>query len=452
MLKVRTLSPVRSPISADSERRAADALSPNGDPEERSAALSGIFDGSAVLEPFEWPWANGYGTLQHDNLPAFFQPFACYQIANDKLVYPDSLHRLLVDYVGSVEQCCLYLYDDTVALLQLDLVFEETGNRLGELLATHALDHALSEFAIVVYSRIIYPEFRNYAANFGKRRGGGAQLSVDYLRDPGKLSVFRDVSFTSEGPPESYVLWTGRYILTPPQTLSGPLGDCLGKWVSSPGLKDEPIESRQIVGSGNILVLADDAEQEAEDWFRGLSICQFYNAILSIYGGILKSSYSELNEYTGARRRKGRELQTLMADITRTLDHLEFTRLEFNDAVTGVQAGRANVVRSTYDAWNIGEMIDSAVERTNLIRSKISRLLEARSTELNRSVELILSGIGGVAVIDLFISLTTASRSLGQDDIPGLLDVFEWLQPDGSIALSTTILVLISAYIYQAKR
>lgn len=141
-----------------------------------------------------------------------------------------------------------------------------------------------------------------------------------------------------------------------------------------------------------------------------------------------------------------------MSEITRTLDHLEFTRLEFNEAIIGVQAERANVVRAVFRAWNLEELINSALERTSLIRSKISRLLEARKAELNRSVELILAGIGGVAVIDLFISLTTASRSLDQDDIPGVLDVFEWLQPDGSIALSTTILVLISVYIYLAKR
>ena len=141
-----------------------------------------------------------------------------------------------------------------------------------------------------------------------------------------------------------------------------------------------------------------------------------------------------------------------MAHITRTLDHLEFTRLEFNDALVGVQAGRSRVVEITCEAWKLRDLIESALERTALIRSKISRLLEARKTELNRSVELILSGIGGVALIDLFISLTTASRELGEDNIPGLLDAFLWLQPDGSIALSTVLLLAISTYIYQAKR
>lgn len=451
MLTVRTLSPVRSPISADSERRAADVLRQKSAPEAALYDSGKLLAESPSVESFQWPWANGYGTLEHDNLPAFFQPFACYSIRTQDVSLPPDVSKLLIDNDGSIERCCLYLYDDTVALLQLEVTFQASEVQLCDLLRGRNLDGALSTLAKLIYEKAIYPAFHTYASEYGKNKPAGSTDSSGYLRDPKKLTVFRDVSFVSEEPPESYVLWTGRYVLAQPDTLNGPVGDSLRIWASYAGSNEELLRERQFVGSGNILAVADDVEPQADNWLRGLSICQLYNAILSIYGGILKSSYSELNDYASSRRRS-KELYRLMSDITRTLDHLEFTRLEFNEAIIGVQAERANVVRAAYRAWNLEELINSAVERTSLIRSKISRLLEARKTELNRSVELILAGIGGVAVIDLFISLTTASRSLDQDDIPGVLDVFEWLQPDGSIALSTTILVLISVYIYIAKR
>lgn len=451
MLRVRTLSPVRSPISADSERRAADVLKQKSAPETTPRDSGKLLTESASMESFQWPWANGYGTLEHDNLPAFFQPFACYSIRTQDVALPTDVNRLLIDNGGSIERCCLYLYDDTVALLQLDVTLQASEAQLCDLLRGHSLDGALSTLAKLIYEKTIYPAFHKYASEFGKRKRSGSTNSSGYLRDPKKLTVFRDVSFVSEEPPESYVLWTGRYVLAPPDALDGPMGASLRIWASYSGSQEALLEERQFVGSGNILAVADDVESQANNWLRGLSICQLYNAILSIYGGILKSSYSELNDYASSRRRS-KELYRLMSDITKTLDHLEFTRLEFNEAIIGVQAERANVVRAAYRAWNLDELIKGSLERTSLIRSKISRLLEARKTELNRSVELILAGIGGVAVIDLFISLTTASRSLDQDDIPGVLDVFEWLQPDGSIALSTTILILISVYIYLAKR
>lgn len=452
LLKIRTLSPVRSPISADSERRAAEALLGHPAHYEVGASPPGIIPDSRALEEFEWPWANGYGTLAHDNLPVFFQPFSCYHVKIHEDVCSENLLSLLKEHSGEVETCCLYLYDDTVALLQVDVVFEATAGNLGLLLESHELDRALSGFAKSLYQDMIYPEFRKYVSRFGKKSSRSLEPSLSRLRNPNELTVFRDVAFTRTKAPESYVLWTGRYIVASPDILDSALGDSLCRWVSYSGSKTALFEDRQIVGSGNILVLNDDPEAAGESWFRGLSICQYYNAILSIYGGVLKSSYSKLNEYVDAPRRKNQKLNTLMRDITRSLDHLEFTRLEFNDAVVGVQAERAKVVQVACDAWKLEELIGSALERTNLIRSKITRLLEARKSEQNRSVELILSGIGGVALIDLFISLTTASRDLREDDIPGILDAFLWLQPDGSIALSTALLVLISAYIYHAKR
>jgi len=407
---------------------------------------------SMALEAFEWPWANGYGTLAHDNLPSFFQPFSCYHVKIDEKVCPESLLALLRKHSGDIVTCCLYLYDDTVALLQMDVVFEASANDMGALLESRVLDGALSECAKNVYRNIIYPEFRRYASSFEKSDTRSTKSALNRFRNPNKLEVFRDVAFSITNAPESYVLWTGRYIIISPETLDSVLGDSLCRWVSYSGSKTALLENRQMVGSGNILALSDAPEAAGEDWLRGLSICQLYNAILYIYGGILKSSYSKLDEYAGSSRRKSRELNTLMSDITRSLDHLEFTRLEFNEALVGVQAERAKVVAAAYDAWKLGDLIATALERTDLIRSRITRLLEARTSALNRSVELILSGIGGVALIDLFISLTMASRNLREDEIPGLLDVFLWLQPDGSIALSTALLCVISIYIYQARR
>ena len=88
MLKVRTLSPVRSPISADSERRAADTLKQMAEAGSSAGGLVNLLAETDTLSSFEWPWANGYGTLEHDNLPAFFQPFACYSVAMGDVSLP----------------------------------------------------------------------------------------------------------------------------------------------------------------------------------------------------------------------------------------------------------------------------------------------------------------------------------------------------------------------------
>ncbi len=130
MLKVRTLSPVRSPISADSERRAADTLKQMAEAGSNAGGLVNLLAETDTLTSFEWPWANGYGTLEHDNLPAFFQPFACYSVAMDDVSLPFEISELLGNNGGAIECCRLYLYDDTVALLQLDVTFETSESAL----------------------------------------------------------------------------------------------------------------------------------------------------------------------------------------------------------------------------------------------------------------------------------------------------------------------------------
>jgi len=447
-LRVRTLSPVRSPVSADSERRAAESIRA----ESTNRKCPQLLPDNEALEKFDWPWRNGYGTLDCDNLPVFFQPFECYSIKVGIDDISSGLGEILDSFYGEIDKCALYLYDDTVSLLQLDVVFYDSGNNVGHLFENDRLDDALSESAKLVYQRIVYPAYKKYFLSFGGGSLKSSRLESYGFKDPKKLSIFRDVVFDLECPPDSYVLWTGRYIVAPPAVLESELGESLCRWVSYQGAIKDFLEGSQFVSSGNIISFSEDQDRSGDNWLRGLLICQYYNSILYIYSGILKSSYSQLDECLGLLNKKKRSIGVLMEDITCSLDHLEFTRLEFNEALVGVQSERAVVVSKACEAWKMEQLIASSLERTDLIRSRISRLVEARKHSLNRSVELILSIIGGVSLVDLVLSLSTASRDLDDDGIPGLLDIFGWLQPDTSILFSTLTLLAVSAYIYIAKR
>ncbi len=450
-IRIATISPVRSPISANSEQRAAKALQKTlGGARERNERLLPAAD---ALSNFNWPWASGYGTLAHDSLPKLFLPFDCYDInTSDGLDQSENLRRITEDWSGEIEACQLFLYDDTVALLRLDVVICLDDATLDALIASGDLDRTLSDGADDIYRALIYPCFQAYCKEFPLRFGKSKSTPEQQLRDPNRLTVFTDVQFDAETAPESHVLWTGRCIVINPEELEHPIGEKLRQWASFSGPIEDLSHARHYVGSGNILVLNEEHKASREDWFRGLSICQYYNALLSIYGAILKSSYSQLTDLLSARRTRNGELNRLMDNITLSLDHLEFTRLEFNEARVGVQGDRAGIVEDTCAAWKLDSLISSALERTDLIRSRIARLLDARKSRVDKTVELILAGIGGVALVELFISLIMASRNLPKDDFPGLLDVFLWLPPNGAIALSSLLLVMIFIYIYLAKR
>lgn len=450
-IKLNTITPVRSPIATESESRAADEAGGVHDEVDGLPCVLKSLSDRGVLEFFEWPWHKGYGTLSHDNIPKYFLPIACYRInINNK--------KIISNIEGStgiskedVNCCNVYLYDDTVALLQVDFVFNVEDEQAIERLRRPCFDQSVSDFSRILYNDFIYPEFQYLEDFFTNSKKNFCSFPPIKLKNPENFSIFRDVTFSKGSAPRPYVLWTGRCMVVHRNLMNSELGDVLCDWVSFSGSKEDLLSCGHAIGSGSILVVANDLDAKQDDWLRGLLVCQFYNAFLSVYGGILKSNYSLINDYFGKSVMKKKDLSILMKKITKSLDHLEFSRLEFKDMVVGVQAGRELVVGQVCDKWKIYSVLDGVIERAGLIRSRIDRLILAQSNKVNRSVEAILFGIGGVAVVDLCLSLIIASKELGKDRFPGLLDAVSIMDPDGSLLISSGFLLLMAIYIYRAK-
>lgn len=451
-LIIRTLTPLRAPLSTESELRASASLSPDADPDASQGFLDQIFTRQLSAEPVAW--SNGYGTISNDNLPVFFQPLCKRRLVLSNFAESTPhIQEFCAQYDATITACELYIFDDTISVLRLDVALPGCESAsLQTALSDGTIDQSLSNLTTEIYDAVLFPEFCDYVAGFKALIQQKPDTLDLQLINPAQFKIFKDVSFKhGEKPAATNVLWTGRTVIAGTTTRNTALGHALCNWAKC----DEPFcqdtDAGHYIGSGNILVYSDDGEECEQDWLRTQLLCQYYNAILAVYSGILKRTYSNLT-VADSRRLSGKRLNRLLSDITRSLDHLSFTQLEFNDARVGTQGNRTKIVDDTCEAWRLEQLIDSAIQRASFIRERLNRMLEQQKAAVNRSVELILTAIGGVALIDLFITLTNSSRNLPEDTIPGVLDLFKQISPDGSISSAVAILILVSIYVYLAKR
>jgi hypothetical protein len=268
--------------------------------------------------------------------------------------------------------------------------------------------------------------------------------SYDHIIQPDKFRIFNDISFEPIDNDHQGVMWTGRIIFNHKEH-SDSLLDTLRTWV---GLEESEELDGFYLGSGNILVLDN---QSADDWYRVQLVCQCYNAILYLLNTKLKQTYAEITERDELGSGSRRELSLTLSRTQRSLEHIEFCSLEFNDARIGTQASRRKLMSHFCEAWSLEELQELTIQRANLISVRIDSILGEQQAKINRTVEYLLSGIGCLAIVDLTISLISASDNLEQDDIPGVFDVFSSIPHDGSAWMSIAIVSLIFLYLYKQR-
>ncbi|MBY6003987.1 hypothetical protein KUV62_08715 [Salipiger bermudensis] len=396
---------------------------------EAVALVTAIRKIEAVTERFEvdYPdWPFGYGTVQHDALPVFFQPTLILRL---KAEAPVSVSRR--DDRFEALSAELHIYDDCLSVLFVEWDATEVvcpASRFDEAYTGAAKslfrDHILGA---------LYEIQRSLARDSG---------AMKVLRAPDEYSVFRPADELPDAP-----IWTARaMIVTGDRANAPPLAGCLG------GLPPEPRElegAQAWIGSGNSLfaVTTGDPERFAFDWMRSMSLCQFYATLLNHYQSLLLSEVRML-EHAGDRDIKKRILQTL----ERKLDHLDFIRLQHERALYGLQGARRDLVRHTHEAWQSALQFANVEGWAALLRKQIDRYYRRRQLAQTRILKSIVAAIGGFSLFDLAIVLVNESRSQQGDGVVGILDVFAERSADTVLYFAVAILIVLMLFTYLSEK
>ncbi|MCG6201083.1 hypothetical protein [Psychromonas antarctica] len=442
-----TTTPVRTPINMQSE-----SLSEDLKQAKLSLPLTGkSFDLllSQQLLPDSLNWKYGYGNLDRDAIPETFQPIL------KRVVNLDDDHAVMEDIIkftdkrGLKLQCAeLYCFDNTLGLLRIDFALssDTLDSTALQRLDLSTIDQAFSVIAESIYQHVIYPNFLDALH----------PISSDLLGSAGRVQckdpIYSDLDFKLRYNPE-HLLWTGRCLQVCSSSLSENAKNQFMTWANcAEKVFFNTGAFQMFIGSGNYLVFSDNIDTVAKDVFRATAIAQIYSAFMTIYGGVFKSTLRDLLKLEQKKGFKARMTDSLLTQTARRLELLNFLKLDFAEATRSIQGNRKELVDNFIASWQINELEKTTCERANFIRSRLERITEERKISQNRTIEMILVSIGGVAVIDFALNMSGNAAKLKNDNILGLVDLFRWLSPDVSLWSACALVVMATVYVYHGKK
>lgn len=411
-----TVSPLRTSLNFYSLGRTR---------EESARLVSAMRRIDAVTEMFdvEYPdWSFGYGTVQHDALPVFFQPVAILRMR-----LGSGLPVVRDDRSFTAIGAEIHLYDDCVAILFVEWATDVDA------CPREDFDSALTGATKSLFRRHVLGCLETMQEALSRD-----DTALKVLRARDEFSVFTPLHALPDAPD-----WTARSVLVTggPETavmLSGKLGGL-------PPMPEEFDGARAWVGSGNSLFAVTSGRLEAftQDWMRCMSLCQFYATLLSRYQAMLLGDL-RLMENAGDREIK----KTILRTLERKLDHLDFIRLQHERALYGLQGIRRPLCRYIHEAWESALQFGNVEGWAAFLRKQIDRYYRRRQLAQTRILKSIVAAIGSFSLFDLFLVLRHESDEQEDGGLPGILDIFAGHSADTVLYGALVILLFLMLITY----
>jgi len=396
LLKLETYSPVIVPINWQSELII--------DNHQRLSFLIKHFSHIESLTINSSTWPMGYGSLEHDNLPMFYQPAAIFNIAG-----------FITEY--DVEHAELYIYDSCLAVLNIGLNVSADVINVDDLEISRRVETLSEKYLAPILKQI-------YALN-----------TEDPMIQPSSYKFFvNDKEELTNAKP----LWVARM-----QTMekSIPLVDYQG-WLKN-------IDSRSdflLLGSGNSLLTE---QKYFTDVHRIMIMSQFHAALMNRIESLLKDNLQQFNS-SYYKNRKTKSLPSSLTSLQYRNDHIEFIDIQISAASAGVQGIRRTLLNQFNQAWQFTEQHNRVAQLTSLTQLRLERLSQAKLRQQNRSIQTLLMFLGALGLISLVIDLIGIANDTSHNKSIGLFDLIQFASAEHMINFTFLLVVLLTLYFYRS--
>ena len=183
------------------------------------------------------------------------------------------------------------------------------------------------------------------------------------------------------------------------------------------------------------------------DAWQALLFVQYYYAAF-------ESLNTGLQRYIGASLStlSKREIRSLSDTLREIHTFASMTAIEFDENILNLQSSRRSMALALSSRYHIESLIGAVSKKQEVLSDLINKLFEKSTRSYQQFVELILFSLGGLALIDLSISMSSyvksevgdPSRSPSQDNVWGVLDLIELIPPDVLLTASMLVLILMS--------
>lgn len=353
------------------------------------------------IKPCEWPM--GYGSLEHDNLPLFYQPAAVISLLSMK-------------QENDVCEAKLYCYDNCLAILSVNLKTSYNLDNIDDLAISQRVEHLAR-----LYLQPILKHLYEHTCS-------------GQLISPKSYKFYADTEDTlCSGEP----LWVARMLVKPPKLSTAHYK----AWLQN---VDDVSEIFHL-GSGNSLLCEPDDLLNIQ---RTMVLSQFHAAVMLRTEELLKQTLTKFNgAYFQKSKVNGLEESVELHQYRN--DHIEFINIQYSVAQSGVQGKRRALLSQFDNAWQIEEQQKRLGRLAELVQKRLDRFVIHNNRLQTRSIQTLLTFLGALSLVGLVADLASLSVGIKHQKSFGVLDVFTLISAEHVLNLTIFIVVLLTAYFYR---
>ena len=345
------------------------------------------------IEPIDWPL--GYGDLQHDNLPLFFQPAAIIQL-------------LAADQDNDIKSADLYVYDDCVAVAHVvyDTAEEECPD---DALLSKRTSSLIGKYGNSLFQCL-------YNTNSKPTFMGVDDYVVMNNLDPASLE-------------RGHVLWTAR-------THIGSAQWDIDAWLGEYHSNSDVL----CLGSGNSWLINPALQ---EHFHRVMLFAQYHAAIFNQYESMLNNSLNTFNRFSSKIAMNDTDIQRHQTLV----DHLDYININYSSACYGTQSIRREMLLQFENAWQTTAQQQRIDKLAELVQQRLQRLRQDALRHQNKMTQGLLGFLGALGVIGLLFDLKSFSHSM--DSHSPVMATLADMSPDALLGGALIIVVAVSFLLYR---
>jgi len=370
-----------------------------------------------------------YKRLDQDSIPSTLLPLLTInffeKLQLEQITIPGCSNSRLQD-------ASIHIYDRTLGLLELTVDFDEISN-LSEfennaddwtVLFVKSLLDKLHSFSQVCFKILIKPQ---------------ANSREGIMQPANRKSCFFDVYEPSCTSLNLSLMWVSRVIFTDSPTIEKHPWENWTQGQISDRIEVSVGNQSGVLCVGNSVVFGKLDFMAVNSIQKGLRLA---NLIFSAVHVISKNLRTVHGDFIGSRIPAIHSAE-LTATIRNALDIVE---RDYEDGMQGIQGGRRTVATNYLTVWSFEALLHTSHKRIGSLFSLTQELIVRRNARYSRLVELALSIIGGIALLDFSLNLMTFSRSPSskEDGVFGLIDFVKEAPEDQLLFLLTAVIVWIS--------
>lgn len=378
-----------------------------------------------------------YASLNEDFLPSTVLPI--YEL-NFKSCFVDeniNAHHLpaLLD-VSSVGGCRVEYFDNTIAVLYVDVMFSESQSEAD---VFSALDKWSTDFCARLIDMVGPIEDKIFSLLVDCDHRSGKRISLAQS-EFNVFFDFKDEDLLVDG--LGKMLWVTRVCHVP---IDYEKAEILEKWtqkLSINSLREGVAGVKVFLSVGNNVIWGDLAGRDRVALFRSLSVALYFYVIYSVvnrnlrylYIGVSNDKKNKINHFKKINQIRG---------------YVDYIQGEMADVLMGLQGERKFLFVRFLDVWQFDFLKNSVNERKQSLSEQGDAFFREKQSRYARIVETILSAIGGVAILDFFVNLYwfSSEDEASEDRVVGLVDFASWAPLDVTlyvvIALLSIVLFLV---------